>query len=76
MHSDFRLEETLFQRRFEYFPGSFGCPLLWREDSYEECKDDPAGAAASQHPGGRSGLLRELRARVELDELPLWRLRQ
>jgi hypothetical protein len=76
MHGDFRLEETLFQRRFEYFAGSFGCPLLRQEGSYEECKDDPAGGAASQHPGGKSCLLRELRARVELDELPLWRLRQ
>ena len=50
MHIDFRLEETVFQRRLEHFPGSFGCPLLRREDSYEECKDDPAGAAASQQP--------------------------
>jgi hypothetical protein len=60
MHGDFRLEETLSQGRFEYFQGSFGCPLVWQEDSYEKCKHDPAGAAVSQHLGGRSGLLREL----------------
>src|ERR1700679_2100011 len=71
MHSELQLEETPFQRRFEYFPGSFGCPLFWQEDSYEECIDDPAGAVASQHPGGRSGLLRELRTCVALDERSL-----
>jgi hypothetical protein len=27
-----RLEETLFQRRFENSQGSVGCPSLWQED--------------------------------------------
>jgi hypothetical protein len=39
---------------FRVFPRQFWLPIAFGEDHYEECKYDSAGAAVSQHPGGRS----------------------
>jgi len=74
MHIDFRLEETVFQRRLEHFPAA-SAAHCFGGSSYEECKDvrrEPLLVSSRWKERSTARIASVCR----LDELPLWRLRQ